>query len=221
MTLRRGLSLNNCLAHPSTPLGMSPEPAVPRQKLGTALSLPKGRRAQGNGERSRTMRRWVTLFLILAMTVSLAGCSEEWRKKFIRKKRGPAKKPRIYQVKRYNKEPTEALYAKHYNYAITWLSELVDDLGKNNKKDTRCIEEALTQIKDLQLFLVPRKASQLDKHINKLKEVQDLILKRDLGHANIDYARRSIEREERFLRSEFYYDKIKDCMKGSFEDEGE
>ena len=167
------------------------------------------------------MRKIFSVLLIFAMIISLAGCSEEWRKKFIRKKKDVAKKPRIYQVKRYNKEPTEALYTKHYNYTITWLSELVDDLGKNSKKDARCIEEALAQIKDLQLFLVPKKASQLDKHINRLKEIQDLILKRDLGHANMDYARRSIEREERFLRSEFYYNKIKDHMKESFEEEGE
>jgi hypothetical protein len=167
------------------------------------------------------MRKIFTILLTLALIISLAGCSEEWRRKFVRKKKGPAKKPRIYQVKRYNKEPTEALYTKHYNYAVTWLSEIVDDLGKNNKKDVRCIEEALMHIKDLQLFLVPQKAGQLDKHINRLKEIQDLILKRDLGHANMDYARRSVEREERFLRSEFYYNKIKDYMKKTFEDEDE
>ena len=152
--------------------------------------------------------------------ISLAGCSEEWRRKFIRKKKDVAKKPRIYQVKRYLKEPTEALYTKHYNYTITWLSELIDDLGKNNKKDAGCIEEALSQIKDLQLFLRPEKASQLDKHVVRLIEIRELILKRDLGQANMDYARRSLEREERFLRSEFYYNKIKGCIKESFETEG-
>ena len=66
---------------------------------------------------------------------------------------------------------------------------------------------------------VPEKARELDKHISRLKEVQDLILRRDLGQANMDYARRSVEREERFLRSEFYYNKIKKYMKNSFNDE--
>lgn len=165
------------------------------------------------------MRRWLSLLLILVIAASLAGCSEEWRKKFIRKKKDIAKKPRIYQTKKYTKEPTEALYTKHYNYTISWLSELASDLGQNNKKDARCIEEALGQIKDVQFFLIPEKAKELDRHINRLKEVQDLILRRDLGQANMDYARRSVEREERFLRSEFYYNKIKKCMKKSFYDE--
>jgi hypothetical protein len=167
------------------------------------------------------MRRWVSLLLVLVIAMSLAGCSEEWRRKFIRKKKDVAKKPRIYQTKKYTKEPTEALYTKHYNYTISWLSELADDLGQNSKKDSRCINEALGQMKDLQIFLVSKKAQELDKHINRLKEVQDLILKRDLGHANMDYARRSVEREERFLRSEFYYGKIKKYMKKSFDDEEE
>jgi hypothetical protein len=167
------------------------------------------------------MRRWVSLLLILVIAMSFAGCSEEWRKKFVRKKKDVAKKPRIYQTKRYIKEPTESLYTKHYNYTIAWLSELADDLGQNSKKDARCIEEALGQIKDVQFFLVPEKAKELDKHINRLKEVQDLILRRDLGQANMDYARRSVEREERFLRSEFYYSKVKKYMKESFNEEEE
>jgi hypothetical protein len=166
------------------------------------------------------MKRWVSLLLILVIAFSLAGCSEEWRRKFVRKKKDVAKKPRIYQTRRYTKEPTEALYAKHYNYTISWLSELVDDLGQNSKKDARCIEEALGQIRDLQLFLVPEKAEELNKHVNRLEDVQALILKRDLGQANMDYARRSVEREERFLRSEFYYNKIEKNMRKSFDEEG-
>jgi hypothetical protein len=165
------------------------------------------------------MRRWISLLLILVIAVNLAGCSEEWRKKFVRKNKPVAKKPRIYQTKRYAKEPTEALYTKHYNYTISWLSELADDLGQNSKKDARCIEEALGQIGDVQIFLVPEKARELDRHISRLKEVQDLILRHDLGQANMDYARRSVEREERFLRSEFYYNKIKKYMKTSFDEE--
>ena len=165
------------------------------------------------------MRRWASLLLILVVAAGLAGCSPEWRGKFVRKKKDVAKKPRIYQTKKYHKEPTENLYTKHYNYTISWLSELVDDLGQNSKKDARCIEEALGQMRDVQLFLVPEKAKELDKHINRLKEIQDLILRRDLGQANMDYARRTAEREERFLRSEFYYNKIKKYMKRSFDEE--
>ena len=157
--------------------------------------------------------------LILTVAVSLTGCSETWRRKFVRKKKDAVKMPHIYQLKKYTKEPSESLYTKHYNYTISWLSELVDDMGKNHKKDARCIEEALGQLENMQVFFVPEKAKELDKHIGRLKEVQGMILKQDLGQANMDYARRSVEREERFLRSEFYYDKVKNFMVKSFEAE--
>lgn len=167
------------------------------------------------------MRKLLSIFIIFAILINTAGCSEEWRKKFIRKKKDVAKKPRIWQDKKYSKEPTEALYTKHYNYSITWLSELADDLGQNNKKDLRCIEEALGQIEDMQGCLIPDKAKELDKHIKRLREVRDILKKEDLGQANKDYVRSSVEREERFLRSEFYYHKIEKFMKKSFEEEEE
>lgn len=167
------------------------------------------------------MRKILSILLIFAILMNTAGCSEEWRKKFIRKKKDVAKKPRIWQDKKYTKEPAEVLYAKHYNYTINWLSELADDLGQNNKKDLRCIEEALGQIQDMQYCLVPDKAKELDKHINRLREVLDIIKREDLGQANKDYVRSTVEREERFLRSEFYYHKVKNFMRRSFEEEEE
>lgn len=165
------------------------------------------------------MKKLLTLFVIFAILINTAGCSEEWRKKFVRKKKDVAKKPRIYQEKKYTKAPSQELYNKHYNYSITWLSELTCNLGQNNKKDLRCMEEALGQVLDMQNCLVPEKAGELDKHINRLREVLDILKKGDLDQGNKDYVQRTLEREERFLRSEFYYDKIKKFMKESFEDE--
>jgi hypothetical protein len=165
------------------------------------------------------MRKLVSVFIILAILINTAGCSEEWRRKFIRKKKAVAKKPRIWQEKKYPNAPTEAMYVKHYNYTISWLSELAGDLGQNNKKDLRCIEEALSQAKDMQNCLVREKAKELDKHISRLTEIRDIIKRQDLGQANKDYVRSSIEREERFLRREFYYHKIQNFMKKSFNEE--
>ncbi|MDP3791178.1 MAG: hypothetical protein Q8R38_03935 [Candidatus Omnitrophota bacterium] len=165
------------------------------------------------------MRKFLSIFIIFAILINTAGCTDAWRKKFIRKKKDVAKKPRIWQDKKYTKEPTEALYSKHYNYAINWLSELSDDLGQNNKKDLRCAEEALSQIQDMQYCLIPDKANELDKHIDRIIEVRDILKRSDLSHANKDYVRSTVDREERFLRSEFYYRKIQKFMKKSFEEE--
>ena len=165
------------------------------------------------------MRKAFSILLIIAILMNTAGCSEEWRKKFIRKKKEVAKKPRIWQDKKYSNEPTQALYDKHYNYTVSWLSELSGGIGQNNKKDLMCAEEALAQIESMQYCLISDKAKELDKHINRLKEVRDTIKKGDLGDANKDYIRSTVDREERFIRSEFYYNKIKNFMKKTFEEE--
>jgi len=167
------------------------------------------------------LRKILSVLIIFAILMNTAGCSSEWRKKFVRKKKDVAKKPRIWQEKKYSAVPTEALYSKHYNYTITWLSELSDGLGNNNKKDLRCIVEALSQIYDMQNCLIPDKGKEFDKHIKRLEEVRDIIKRGDLDQANKDYVRSSVDREERFIRSEFYYNKIKGFMKNSFDGEDE
>jgi len=169
----------------------------------------------------KEMRKIISLLVIFAILINTAGCSDSWRRKFIRKKKDVVKKPRIWQEKRYSKEPTEALYDKHYNYAITWLSDLANNLGENNKRDLMCAEEALAQMQDMQLCLISEKAKELDKHINHIGEVRDILKRRDLGQANKDYVRSTVDREERFLRSEFYYHKIQKFMKKSFEEDEE
>lgn len=165
------------------------------------------------------MKKILSVLLVFILVISIAGCSQEWRGKFIRKKKDVAKKPRIWQEKKYSNEPTQELYTKHYNYAISWLSELAENLGDNSKKDLRCIEEALGQIEGMQYCLVRNKAQELDKHINRLREVRDIVKRGDIDQAAKDYVRSSVEREDRFLRSEFYYHKIENYMKKSFEED--
>lgn len=167
------------------------------------------------------MRKILSVLMIIAILINTAGCSEEWRRKFVRKKKDVAKKPRIWQEKKYSGEVTESIYTKHYNYTITWLSELSDGIGQNNKKDVQCIEEALSQIYDMQNCLTSEKARQMDKHIKRLEEIRITLKRGDLDQANKDYVRSSVDREERYIRSELYYNKIKGFMKKSFDEDEE
>jgi hypothetical protein len=66
---------------------------------------------------------------------------------------------------------------------------------------------------------VPEKAKIMDKHIKRLEEVRSILKRGDLDYANKDYVRSTVDREERFIRSELYYNKIKDYMKKSFDEE--
>ena len=86
------------------------------------------------------MKRLMTILVTVCVALSLVGC-DAVQKKFTRKKKAQPKKPKIYQLDRYEKKPTPELYNKHYVYWETWSSELISELGQNQKKSLRCIEE--------------------------------------------------------------------------------
>ena len=164
------------------------------------------------------MKRIVSLALVVSMAVTLAGC-EPLRKKFIRKKKEPVKMPRIYQVKKYEKKPTPELYKKHYAYWASWQSELVRVLGENRKKDKRCIEEIVGNLNDMRAILVAQKGDALQAHIDKLEKVKETIFDEDLTPVNRDHVKRTLEREERLIKKEFVYGKVKDYLKKSFDED--
>jgi hypothetical protein len=150
----------------------------------------------------------------------MSGC-EGLRKKFTRKKKAAVKMPRIYQVKKYEKKPSPELYNKHYAYWLNWQSELLKVLGQNRKKDTRCIEEVISNLKDMQNILVPEMAEKLQPHIDKMWKVRDVIVEGNLSQYNKSYVEMTVSREYRYIRDQFSYKHVKDHLKTSFEDESE
>lgn len=164
------------------------------------------------------MKRLLALALIVPLLLNVTGC-ETMRKKFTRKKKAPVKAPRIYQVKRYEVKPTPELYKKHYVHWMTWHSELLRVLGENHKKDLSCMEGITSNLNDMRNILVPEKGDVLKTHIDKLLKVRQILISEDLTTFNKDYIRRVLEAEDRAIKREFSYDKVKDSLKVSFEDE--
>lgn len=164
------------------------------------------------------MKKILSIIVIITVLFNLTGC-EAVRKKFTRKKK-IVKAPRIYQVKKYEKKPTPELYKKHYAYWASWQSEIIKVLGQNHKKDMRCIEEILGNLKDMQNILVKEKADELEPRIDALTKVREMIFNEDLTSIRVDMIKRKLEHEERLIKREFAYDKVKDHLKANFEDEG-
>lgn len=164
------------------------------------------------------LKKLIAVCLICLMAIDISGC-EAMRKKFRRKKKEPARAPRIYQTKMYEKKPTPELYKKHFSYWVTWQSELIRVLGENRKKDKRCIEEIIGNLKDMQAILVPEKAKELQVQIDRVAGVRDIIVREDLTKANKDVIRMTLERVDRSVKKDFTCDKVKAYFKKSFEDE--
>ena len=164
------------------------------------------------------MKRIISILIILAIAFNVAGC-EPLKKKFTRKKKETIKMPKIHQVQKYEKKPSPELYQKHYAYWASWQSDMIRTLGESHKRDKMCIEQIVTNLQDMQNILIPEKGVELKKHIDRLIEVKDIISREALSQFNKQYVLTTLEREERFVKREFYYDKVKKYFKKSFDDE--
>ncbi len=163
------------------------------------------------------MKKVFALMMAIVLAISLVGC-DALQRKFTRKKKYTKPVPRIYQMKKYDVKPSTELYSKHYAYWQSWMSELIQDLGDNHKKDVRCIEEAISQIHDMQNILVPEKADAIDKQIGRLEEIRDTIEKEELSQFNTSRILMDLERVDRTVKREFDVKRIKNYVKESFDE---
>lgn len=164
------------------------------------------------------MRRLILVFAVWFAISSVSGCAGLQRK-FTRKKKAPPKRPRIYQVKKYEKRPTPELYKKHYAYWMSWHSELISDLGQSRKRDLRCVEEIIGNLTDMAGMLVEEKANELEGHIEKIAGIRDVIARGELSQFNRYSIISTLEREDRMIKKRFCFSKIKDHLKTTFEGE--
>lgn len=164
------------------------------------------------------MKRYLAAIIALFLIANLTGC-EAVAKKFRRKKKTTVKAPRFYQLKKYEKKPSPELYKKHYSYWVSWQMEIETKLGQNHKKDMRCMEEIVGNLRDMQNILIPEKGDVLGSHVDKLDKIRSEVSSGELSVTNRDYVRRSLERESRFIKREFCYGKVKNYLKKSFEEE--
>lgn len=163
------------------------------------------------------MRKVIVILIAVSLATGLVGCDAVQRK-FTRKKKYTKPVPRIYQVKKYDVKPSPELYSKHYAYWQSWMSDLLQDLGDNHKKDVRCIEEAIGQIHDMQNILVPEKAEALEKQIGRLEDIRDTIEKEELSQFNTSRILMDLERVDRTVKRDFDVKHIKGFVKESFDE---
>ena len=163
------------------------------------------------------MRKSSVFAMVFFLAMTLTGC-DSLQRKFTRKKKETKPIPRLYQLKKYDVKPSAELYSKHYAYWQSWMSELIQDLGDNHKKDVRCIDEALSQLHDMQNILVQEKADALTKHIRRIEEAREIIIKEGLSQYNRNQIIMTLEREDRIVKSEFAVAGIKDNIRDSFDE---
>ncbi len=163
------------------------------------------------------MRKICTFVMIIFIAVGLSGC-DALQRKFTRKKKETKPIPRLYQIKKYDIKPSAELYSKHYAYWRSWLSELIQSLGQNQKHDVRCVNEALSQLHDMRNILVREKADGLTKHMKRIEGIRATIVREKLDQFNSNQVLIDLEREDRAIGRDFDVSRIKKYIKESFDE---
>lgn len=164
------------------------------------------------------MKKIMVMIITVCLAISLVGC-DALQRKFTRKKKAAPKRPRIYQLKKYEKKPTPELYNKHFVYWQTWSGEIIQVLGDNHKKDMRCMEEIVGNLKDMQNILIAEKADGLQKHIERAEDVRTTISRGDMSFSVKANVKITLEREDRAIKRDFVTSKIKNYIKKSFDED--
>lgn len=154
------------------------------------------------------MKNLEKIIIILILTIPLAGCAE-LKDKFTPKKE-PKEVTPIVEIKDYSKKiKVDKLYKKHFMFWKYWNDELINSLGENIKKQKRCYDESLVELKAMASYLQQQKQKTLQSYINKLeklgKEVKDPILTQNEKH----FLERHLKKYKRIIDRKFSLSKVK------------
>ena len=117
-------------------------------------------------------KKIIALALTIFLTTSLTGC-EALQRKFTRKKKAKPIRPMFYkEVDGVSaSRPAAELYMTHYVYWKTWMNDLIQNAGKNRKRDIRAANEAVANLDDMKEYLTGEKKEELEGYITELRKV--------------------------------------------------
>jgi hypothetical protein len=152
--------------------------------------------------------------LALAASFLSAGCSNI---QLIPKKKEEARTTRYYKVRKYDIKPSIDLYTKRYTYWKTWHRELLEVLADGNfKKPEEAIDQAISNLWDMQRMLVDEKAAALGKYLDEMIQIQDTMKKEKITAGNETRIRRKLESLEREIKRGFSYNKMGGSIRNEF-----
>ncbi len=161
----------------------------------------------------------VSLICLMVMPYMLSGCAD-FQKKFIRKKKEYNGPPRYYAVKEYDIHPSIELYQKRYIYWKNWHRELLTDIRDANKKKSRTdIEQAISNLWDMKRMLTDEKGDELQKDIDQMEELKEVITKQSITMANQVKLRRKLELLMSEIKKNFSYRKVGGYIRKDFRQE--
>jgi hypothetical protein len=157
------------------------------------------------------VRKKIASLLVLSSLFALPGCAS-LPKKFIRKKAAPAHTPSVVYIEKgpYQKKYSNEYYYKtHYTLWRTWQDETLDNLNGNAKKLARSAQEAYSNLDQMSRYLKPEKQALLKPLLDEMKAMMDKLQTSNNSRSQTASMRTDLERIQRLVSNDFYYDKIK------------
>lgn len=149
----------------------------------------------------------VFIFLILIFSLTELGCegiNRALREKFIRKKKSREDIEQVILIEEQETYANKIRYKMHYVYWDAWMTELINYLGANHKKDVANCRRALENLEKMAEFLREEKAQLLQPYIEKLtKAKQDLVSDKVTSEIDAKVLKRKVIRLGREVRRGF------------------
>ena len=157
------------------------------------------------------MRQRFKLIASILVVLQLSSCASV-QKKFTRKRKEPAR----YQQKVYmqaegpyqKKFSNEYYYRTHFTMWRTWQGELLNQLGGNSKKVSRCAQEAESHLAEMRQYLKPERQAELDPILKDLTRWSRKIQDGMLARSEEGGARTDLERIRREVSNRFSYSSV-------------
>ena len=154
-------------------------------------------------------------FVVAGMLLlELAGCASV-QKKFTRKPKTPSHIPAAIYLQEgpYQKKfSNEYYYKTHFTMWKSWHGELINELGDNQKKVSRCAQEALGHLTEMNRYLNAQKQAELAPSLDELSQIGQRIERGVISDAEVGSLRVDLERISRQIGNNFYFDKVQTSL---------
>lgn len=171
-----------------------------------------------------TAKRSISVVLVLLILISTSGCSGEWRKKFVRRKKDVAENNPVLQPQDYRKEFTSRqLYANHYAFWQNAETELLRSVEerKSSKRLRSQSSYAEVELKKLSDMLIAEKQQEILPYVDELKAIVADINKPNYISSNRNLIAERLRKHYRQVARNFSYFAMKNYVREDEEKSGD
>ena len=146
--------------------------------------------------------------VVLLNAVILGGCAT--LKELLGRKKPTVKDPTagLQQVINYHQR-----YRDSYVLWRVCQEELLENLGRNRKKDLRLCYVVVEYLETMQSCLKQEKAPEIARTVQRFRDATGELVKRRLSKSEMQQLKRFLSRDGRIFQKEFSYRKMQDWIK--------